>query len=134
MPVIAMSDVLPADLEVDALVVGMFAGTDRRTVLAPGAESLDAATGGRLAESFALLDASGSAGEVTRLVTFGSTASPVVLAVGLGPQPPRDQPAAPDDPAPSPLWGTKMPSQRLSWAFMRRVRTHGSSLRGRIDA
>jgi leucyl aminopeptidase len=88
---ISMSDTPPAGLDVDALVIGLFAGTDHRPVLAPGAESVDDATGGRLVESLTLLDASGSAGEVVRLVTFGRTACPVVTAVGLGALPPEDR-------------------------------------------
>jgi leucyl aminopeptidase len=56
-------------------------------LLAPGAESVAVAFEGRLAETLALLGATGVVGEVTKLATLGTITAPVVAAVGLGPVP-----------------------------------------------
>jgi leucyl aminopeptidase len=74
-----------ASLDVDAVVIGVVS-TDSDVGLAPGAESVDRAFDGTLAASLASLGASGEAGEVTKIPTFGKLAAPVVVAVGLGAQ------------------------------------------------
>ncbi|MGI8682598.1 MAG: leucyl aminopeptidase family protein, partial [Mycobacteriales bacterium] len=71
-------------LKVDALVVGI-AKADDGPLLAPGAEAVDAALGGRLLQALTGLGATGAAGEVTKLATLGATTAPTVVAVGLGP-------------------------------------------------
>jgi leucyl aminopeptidase len=56
-------------------------------LLAAGAQSIAAAFDGRLVETLVLLGATGAAGEVTKLATLGTITAPLVVAVGLGPQP-----------------------------------------------
>jgi len=86
---ISLSDTDPAELAVDAIVVGLHAadGDGGRPLLAPGAESVAVAFEGKLAETLALLGATGSPGEVTKLATLGTVSAPVIAAVGLGPVP-----------------------------------------------
>jgi leucyl aminopeptidase len=81
---LTLVDALPESLTTDAVVIGLHKG-DGGPVLAPGAEGIDAALDGRLAETLRLLGARGNAGEVTKLATLGATTAPVVVAVGLGP-------------------------------------------------
>jgi leucyl aminopeptidase len=79
----------PADLTAlaaDTLVVGTIQGPDG-PVLAPGAEPVDAALGGRLLPLLVTLGASGKADEIVKLPTAvadDAIAAPVVIAVGLG--------------------------------------------------
>ncbi|HEV7825408.1 MAG TPA: leucyl aminopeptidase [Mycobacteriales bacterium] len=80
MTTLALTDTPPESLNADAVVIGLHTGG----TLAPGAEGLDAALGGRLAETLRLLGARGDASEVTKLATLGATTAPVVVAVGLG--------------------------------------------------
>jgi leucyl aminopeptidase len=68
---------------VDAVVVGTATGSDG-VVLAPGAESLEEATGGRLAQALVALGATGEEGEIVKVATMGTLPAPVVVAVGLG--------------------------------------------------
>jgi leucyl aminopeptidase len=83
---IALSDTDPAELAVDAIVVGLHtADGDGGPLLAPGAESVAVAFDGKLAETLALLGATGAPGEVTKLATLGTVSAPVIAAVGLGP-------------------------------------------------
>jgi leucyl aminopeptidase len=96
---LSLSDTDPAELAVDAIVVGLHSaegtngsGPAQRSersslLLAPGAESVAVAFEGRLAETFALLGATGAVGEVTKLATLGTVSAPVIAAVGLGPVP-----------------------------------------------
>ncbi len=72
-----------AEIDLDAVVVGIRSGDDGLT-LGPGADAVDAALEGRLAEVLGRLGATGKAGETTKLATLGATTAPVVLAVGLG--------------------------------------------------
>ncbi len=83
MTTLNLSSESPATLDVDALVVGLGKGADG-PVLAPGAEAVDEALGGRLLEALVALGAGGGEGETTRLATLGATTAPAVLAVGLG--------------------------------------------------
>ncbi len=83
-------DTDPAELAVDAIVIGVYRqGPDEPAplLLASGAESIAAAFDGRLVETLSLLGATGAAGEVTKLATLGTVTAPLVLAVGLGPEP-----------------------------------------------
>jgi leucyl aminopeptidase len=73
----------PAQLSVDAVVVGVYADDDGLR-LADGAERIDAAFSRRLTETFALLGATGAVGEVTKLASLGALPAPLVAAVGLG--------------------------------------------------
>jgi leucyl aminopeptidase len=101
---LTLSDSDPADLGVDAIVVGLHegpepGGADRTPLLAPGAESVAVAFDGSLAQTLALLGATGAPGEVTKMATLGTVPAPVIAAVGLGPVPSDD----PHVPAPDVL-------------------------------
>jgi leucyl aminopeptidase len=99
---LSLSDTDPAELAVDAIVVGLHstgpADSDKAEaapgpLLAPGAESVAVAFDGKLAETLGLLGATGTPGEVTKLATLGTVSAPVIAAVGLGP---ADGEVAPD--------------------------------------
>ncbi|MFJ8002211.1 leucyl aminopeptidase [Streptomyces sp. NPDC096310] len=79
-----------ATLRVDAIVVGVAKGP-KGPVAAPGAEDVDKAFGGKLAAVLETLGASGGESEVTKLPAQGGLKAPVVLAVGLGPVPEKDE-------------------------------------------
>ncbi|PZG16430.1 leucyl aminopeptidase [Micromonospora craterilacus] len=99
---LSLVDTDPAELAVDAIVIGVhsttgepaatsgFAGT---LLLATGAESIAAAFDGKLTETLALLGATGGPGEVIKLATLGTVTAPVIAAVGLGPEPSGAAPA-----------------------------------------
>jgi leucyl aminopeptidase len=88
---LALVDTDPAELKVDAVVIGVHSGSP--LLLASGAESVTAAFDGKLTETLALLGATGTPGEVVKLATLGTITAPLVAAVGLGPEPAG---AAPD--------------------------------------
>lgn len=68
------------------MIVGFRPGHDG-PVPAVGAESLEAAFGGRLAASLDAVAFSGKAGELAKLPTFGAVSAPLLVAVGLGEEP-----------------------------------------------
>jgi leucyl aminopeptidase len=76
----------------DAIVIGIARGSDGKPVLAPGSEAVDTALKRRLLATLVSLGASGKAGECHRVATFGATAAPLVVAVGLGVAPRRGRP------------------------------------------
>jgi leucyl aminopeptidase len=84
---LSLSDTDPAELTVDAIVVGLHTVDGEGPLLAPGAESVAVAFEGKLAETLTLLGATGAPGEVTKLATLGTVSAQVVAAVGLGPAP-----------------------------------------------
>jgi leucyl aminopeptidase len=67
----------------DAIVIAVIQGPDG-PVPAPGAEDVDAALGGNLAETLATLGATGKQDEVTKTASAGRLAAPLVAAVGVG--------------------------------------------------
>jgi leucyl aminopeptidase len=71
------------DVRADAIVVGVIQGPDGPRP-APGAEDVDQALGGKLAETLGVLGATGKADEVTRLASGGQLGAPLIAAVGLG--------------------------------------------------
>jgi leucyl aminopeptidase len=73
----------PRAARADAIIIGVTKGPDGPR-LAPGAEDVDAALGGKLAETLAALGATGQAEEVTRVASAGQLSAPLVAAVGLG--------------------------------------------------
>jgi len=75
-----------ATVRADAVVVGVAKGA-KGVVVAPGAEAVDKAFGGKLAAVLETLGASGAEGEVTKLPAADGLKAPVVLAVGLGDAP-----------------------------------------------
>ncbi|MEQ3550272.1 leucyl aminopeptidase [Pseudonocardia nematodicida] len=78
----------PAGAEADALVIGLHpaAGDDPggAPVPAPGAEEVDAAFGGELAELLRTVGATGAVEQVVSLPTRGAITAPRLVAVGLG--------------------------------------------------
>ncbi|MBS2963484.1 leucyl aminopeptidase [Actinocrinis puniceicyclus] len=83
MTTISLQSGPPAGVEADALVIGLYQGEDG-VMLAPGAEPVDEAFGGRLAHTFKALGATGAADEVTRVPAQGGLRAPVVVGLGLG--------------------------------------------------
>ncbi|TQK44014.1 leucyl aminopeptidase [Streptomyces sp. SLBN-118] len=90
MTALTLSTAGAATLRADALVVGVAKGA-KGPVVAPGAEAVDKAFDGKLASVLETLGASGAEGEVTKLPAPSSLKTPVVLAVGLGPVPEKDE-------------------------------------------
>jgi leucyl aminopeptidase len=88
-PSLSLVDSDPAELPVDAIVIGLHSQPDQGGVVLPaaGAESIAAAFDGKLTSTLALLGATGARGEVTKLATLGTIAAPLVVAVGLGDEP-----------------------------------------------
>jgi leucyl aminopeptidase len=74
----------PATAPVDAVVIGLRPGDGDVPVLAPGAETVDAAFDGDLAAALAVVGATGKADEVVKLPARGAIAAPLLAAVGLG--------------------------------------------------
>ena len=77
----------------DALVIGT-AYTPAGPVIAPGAEDVDKALGGRLAEVLAALGATGREDDVVKITTLGALPTPIIAATGLGPESARYTPEA----------------------------------------
>jgi len=73
----------PREAHADAIIVGVISGPDGPR-LAPGAEDVDTALGGKLAETLGTLGATGKAEEVTRIASGGQLNAPLIAAVGLG--------------------------------------------------
>ncbi|TDB85171.1 leucyl aminopeptidase, partial [Micromonospora fluostatini] len=99
---LSLVDTDPAELAVDAIVIGVHSQTGEpdatsgpagALLLASGAESIAASFDGRLTETLALLGATGAPGEVIKLATLGTVTAPLVAAVGLGPEPTGAAPA-----------------------------------------
>ena len=95
-PDLRLSFEAAAAAEVDVLVIGTrpeSSEADAEETVTPGspvlvgADGLDAAFGGELASLLALAGAEGAAEEVVKLPTRGAVTAPLVLAVGLGPDP-----------------------------------------------
>jgi leucyl aminopeptidase len=87
---LTLSTAAASGLRADAIVVGVAKG-DKGPVVAPGAEAVDKAYDGKLAAVLETLGASGGEGEVTKLPAPSGFKAPVVLAVGLGPVPEKDE-------------------------------------------
>ncbi|WP_328466885.1 leucyl aminopeptidase [Actinoplanes sp. NBC_00393] len=88
-PSLSLVDTDPAELAVDAIVIGLHSQPEEDGALLPaaGAESIAAAFDGKLTATLALLGASGAPGEVTKLATLGTISAPLLVAVGLGNEP-----------------------------------------------
>ncbi|MFI5802914.1 leucyl aminopeptidase [Streptomyces sp. NPDC051561] len=78
-----------ATLRADALVIGIAKGP-KGPVVTSGAEAVDKAFDGKLASVLETLGATGAEGEVTKVPALSGLKTPVVLAVGLGPVPEKD--------------------------------------------
>ncbi|MGQ4516170.1 leucyl aminopeptidase [Streptomyces sp. DW26H14] len=79
-----------ASLRADVIVVGV-AKSAAGPVVAAGAEAVDKGFDGRLAAVLETLGATGAEGEVTKVPAPAGFKSPVVLAVGLGREPEKDE-------------------------------------------
>jgi leucyl aminopeptidase len=73
------------DVSADVVVIGVVEGPDG-PALAEGSADVDAALGGTLVQTLAALGATGKAEEITRTLSGGNLAAPLVAAVGLGQQ------------------------------------------------
>nr|WP_202455067.1 leucyl aminopeptidase [Streptomyces sp. SID8367] len=85
-----LSTAAAAGLRADAIVVGIAKGA-AGPVVAPGAEAVDKAYDGNLASVLETLGATGAEGEVTKVPAPSGFKAPVVLAVGLGSEPEKDE-------------------------------------------
>ncbi|MEJ8644657.1 leucyl aminopeptidase [Streptomyces sp. MS1.HAVA.3] len=90
MTALTLSTAGAATLRADALVVGVAKGPEG-PVVAAGAEAVDKAYDGKLAGVLDALGASGAEGEITKLPAPAGLKVPVVLAVGLGSVPEKDE-------------------------------------------
>ncbi|MBT2393727.1 leucyl aminopeptidase [Streptomyces sp. ISL-1] len=90
MTALTLSTAGAATLRADALVVGVAKGA-KGPVVAPGAEAVDKAFDGKLASVLDTLGATGAEGEVTKLPAPSGLKTPVILAVGLGAVPEKDE-------------------------------------------
>ncbi|QDQ11129.1 leucyl aminopeptidase [Streptomyces spectabilis] len=90
MTALTLSTAAASGLRADAIVVGVAKGA-KGPVVAPGAESVDKAYDGKLASVLETLGASGGEGEATKLPAPSGFKAPVILAVGLGAVPEKDQ-------------------------------------------
>ncbi|HEY7016559.1 MAG TPA: leucyl aminopeptidase [Streptosporangiaceae bacterium] len=73
----------PREAQADAVVIGVAQGADG-PLLAPGAEDVDAALGGTLADTLSALGATGKAEEITRIASAGRLTAPLIVATGIG--------------------------------------------------
>ncbi len=93
---LALVDSDPAELVAGAIVIGVHSqDTDAPSplLLATGSESIAVAFDGKLTDTLLLLGATGAVGEVTKVATLGTVTTPLVTAVGLGPEPTGALPA-----------------------------------------
>ncbi|MEV0224284.1 leucyl aminopeptidase [Streptomyces sp. NPDC050704] len=93
MTALTLSTAAASGLRADAIVIGVAKGAADKSgalVVAPGAEAVDKAYDGRLAGVLETLGASGGEGEVTKLPAPSGFKAPLVLAVGLGALPEKD--------------------------------------------
>lgn len=90
LPRLSLFDTDPAELAVDAIVIGLHSRNGDAAgelLVGTGAESIAAAFDGTLTDTLRLLGATGSAGEVVKLATLGTVTAPLLVAVGLGVEP-----------------------------------------------
>ena len=87
-PELSTVDGSPAAVDADAVVVGLVAEAgDGPPRLAEGADEIDAAFEGQLAQLLAVAGATGKADEIVKLPTRGAIGAALVVAVGLGKAP-----------------------------------------------
>ncbi|MFI6246321.1 leucyl aminopeptidase [Streptomyces sp. NPDC051016] len=93
MTALTLSTSAAPGLRADAIVIGVAKGTGSKSgglLVAPGAEAVDEAYDGRLADVLETLGASGAEGELTKLPSPAGFKAPLVIAVGLGAAPGKD--------------------------------------------
>ena len=88
---LSISESAPGTAEADVLVIGVIQTPDGPSA-APGADRLDEALGGTLAEALTALGATGEPEELTKIPGGGKLPVPLILAVGLGAAPEGDAP------------------------------------------
>ncbi|MGW2960245.1 leucyl aminopeptidase [Streptomyces sp. NPDC001220] len=86
MTALTLSTAAAPGLRADAIVIGVAKGA-KGPVVTPGAEAVDKAYDGKLADVLETLGASGAEGELTKLPSPAGFKSPLVIAVGLGAEP-----------------------------------------------
>ncbi|MFE0175814.1 leucyl aminopeptidase [Streptomyces sp. NPDC059002] len=93
MTALTLSTAAASGLRADAIVVGVAkgAGSKGGLVVSSGAEAVDKAYDGKLASVLETLGATGAEGEVTKLPAPSGFKAPVVVAVGLGEVPKKDE-------------------------------------------
>ncbi|WP_371672002.1 leucyl aminopeptidase [Streptomyces sp. NBC_00289] len=93
MTALTLSTAAAPGLRADAIVIGVAKSPKGGAglVVAPGAEAVDKAYDGRLAGVLETLGASGAEGEVTKLPAPAGFKTPLVIAVGLGEEPEKDE-------------------------------------------
>ncbi|NYI06997.1 leucyl aminopeptidase [Allostreptomyces psammosilenae] len=123
MTTLTLSSSTASSLPADVVVVGLAKG-EQHPVLAPGAESVDEAFGGRLATVLETLGATGAEGETTLLPAAEALKAPVVLAVGLGEAPGGDDADA----------GTTAPGEYAAETLRRAAGSAARALAGRSTA
>lgn len=79
-----------ATLRADAIVVGVAKGA-KGPAVAPGAEAVDKAYDGKLASVLESLGATGAEGEATKLPAPSGLKVPIIIAVGLGTAPGKEE-------------------------------------------
>ncbi|WP_189107978.1 leucyl aminopeptidase [Streptomyces camponoticapitis] len=90
MTALTLSTAGAATLRADAIVVGVAKGA-KGPAVAPGAEAVDKAYDGKLASVLESLGATGAEGEATKLPAPSGLKVPIVIAVGLGTAPEKDE-------------------------------------------
>src|SRR5690349_21044361 len=84
----------------DAVIVGVHSTESAKGVkglaLAAGAEAVDAAFGGSLVKALDAVGAAGKEGELVKLPAQGDVKAPLIIAVGLGKAPGKDEGAGAD--------------------------------------
>jgi len=88
---LSTSESAPGTAEADVLVIGVIQTPDGPSA-APGADGVDEALGGTLAEALTALGASGELEELTKVPGGGKLPAALVLAVGLGSAPEDGKP------------------------------------------
>ena len=81
-PRLNLFDTDPAELAVDAVVIGVHRRAEddpAELLVSTGSESIVAAFDGRLTDTLRLLGATGNPGEVTKVATLGTITAPVVV-------------------------------------------------------
>ncbi|MER7839230.1 leucyl aminopeptidase [Streptomyces sp. NPDC096040] len=86
MTALTLSTSAAPGLRADAIVIGVAKGA-KGPVVAPGAEAVDKAYDGKLADVLETLGSSGAEGELTKLPAPAGFKSPLVIAAGLGAEP-----------------------------------------------
>jgi leucyl aminopeptidase len=83
-PKLSLTTTAAAEATVDAVIIGTVQDGES-VALAPGAEQIDAAFDGTLADVLSTVGASGKADEIVKIPTMGRLPAAMVVAAGLGP-------------------------------------------------